>query len=84
MKGLVNMLTLEAIKEIESKIGYVFKSKALISQAFSRSSYAEETRMKGGKGLSNEQLEFYGDAVLNYVIVEIKFNSSNINQLVYD
>lgn len=64
------MLTLEAIKEIESKIGYVFKSKALLSQAFSRSSYAEETRMKGGKGLSNEQLEFYGDAVLNYVIVD--------------
>lgn len=63
------MLTLEAIKEIESKIGYVFNSKALLSQAFSRSSYAEEIRMKGGKGLSNEQLEFYGDAVLNYVIV---------------
>ena len=64
------MLTKEAIKEIESKIGYVFKSKALLSQAFSRSSYAEETRMKGGKGLSNEQLEFYGDSVLNYVIVD--------------
>ena len=64
------MLTNESIKEIERKIGYVFKSKALLSQAFSRSSYAEETRMKGGKGLSNEQLEFYGDSVLNYVIVD--------------
>lgn len=63
------MLTKEVIKEIETKLGYSFKSKALLSQAFSRSSYAEEDRMHGGKGLSNEQLEFYGDSVLNYVIV---------------
>lgn len=63
------MLTKEAIKDIEETIGYTFKSKALLEQAFTRSSYAEEDRMHGGKGLSNEQLEFFGDSVLNYVIV---------------
>lgn len=64
------MLTNEAIKEIEKVLGYTFSSKALLSQAFSRSSFAEEDRMHGGKGLSNEQLEFYGDSVLNYVVVD--------------
>ena len=63
------MLTNEAIKDIEETLGYTFKSKELLSQAFTRSSYAEEDRMHGGKGLSNEQLEFYGDSVLNYIVV---------------
>lgn len=63
------MLTKEAIEKIEETLGYTFKSKALLSQAFTRSSYAEEDRMHGGKGLSNEQLEFYGDSVLNYIVV---------------
>lgn len=63
------MLTKKGIQEIEKVIGYAFNSKALLSQAFTRSSYAEEDRMHGGKGLSNEQLEFFGDSVLNYVLV---------------
>ena len=46
------MLTNEAIKDIEETLGYTFKSKELLSQAFTRSSYAEEDRMHGGKGLS--------------------------------
>ena len=36
------MLTKEAIKEIEETLGYTFKSKELLTQAFTRSSYAEE------------------------------------------
>lgn len=75
------MLSKEAILEIEKKIGYEFKSKAVLSQAFSRSSYAEENRMHGGKGLSNEQLEFYGDSVLNYIIVdEVSIEQTTIDE----
>lgn len=64
------MLEDKEIKEIERKIGYTFKYKNILIEAFTRSSYANEEKMKGGKGLCNEQLEFYGDSVLNYVIVK--------------
>lgn len=75
------MLTKEAIEKIEETLGYTFKSKELLTQAFTRSSYAEEERMHGGKGLSNEQLEFYGDSVLNYVVVsELAKNQAKIDE----
>lgn len=75
------MLTKEAIEKIEETLGYTFKSKELLTQAFTRSSYAEEERMHGGKGLSNEQLEFYGDSVLNYIIVsELAKNQAKIDE----
>lgn len=35
-------LTEEQIKEIETKIGYTFKNKNLLSSAFRRKSYTEE------------------------------------------
>lgn len=76
-----NMLTNKEIQEIEKVICYTFESKALLSQAFTRSSYAEEDRMHGGKGLSNEQLEFFGDSVLNYVLVSsLSFEHSIIDK----
>lgn len=75
------MLTKEAIEKIEETLGYTFKSKELLTQAFTRSSYAEEERMHGGKGLSNEQLEFYGDSVLNYVVVtELAKNQAKVDK----
>lgn len=57
------------IDAIEKKIGYEFKNKALLIQAFTRESYAKEQRVKGIDCNSNDQLEYFGDSVLNYLVV---------------
>lgn len=64
------LLTNEAIKEIEEKIGYVFKDKTYLDYAFTRKSYSEERKMLGETVFDNELLEFYGDSALNYVLVD--------------
>lgn len=57
------------IDAIETKLGYEFKDKELLIQAFTRESYAKEQRVKGLDVQSNEQLEYFGDSVLNYLVV---------------
>ncbi len=53
-------------EEIEEKINYTFRNKDLLKQAFTHISYARE------KGTSHyETLEFLGDALLNFFIVDI-------------
>lgn len=60
------------IDEIENKIGYVFKDKSLLKQAFTRTSYANEHRGRSGlRYQSNEVLEFFGDSVLSTAIVTL-------------
>ena len=61
------MLKKNAIIEIENSIGYEFKNKQLLTQAFTRSSYHYEHP----KDQDNEVLEFYGDAVLSLAISDI-------------
>lgn len=51
---------------IENQIGYKFKNKNLIRQAFVRRSYSEE---HGGE--NNEVLEFYGDKVLDFIVSKV-------------
>lgn len=60
------------ISLIESKIGYTFKDKALLCQAFTRSSFCNEKNY-GGKDnySSNEVLEFFGDSVLSCAIITL-------------
>lgn len=58
---------MESIEKFEQIIGYTFKDKNLIYQAFSHSSYANEKKKPGG---SNERLEFLGDSVLSIVVSE--------------
>ncbi len=58
-------------KELEQKISYHFQNKALLRQALSHSSYANEHRNKGA--LNNERLEFLGDAVLELVSSEFLY-----------
>ena len=60
------------IKLIEKKIGYTFKDKALLRQAFTRTSYSNEHRgVRGLKYQSNEVLEFFGDSILSAAIVTL-------------
>lgn len=64
------------LKEIEKKIGYVFKDKTLLIQAFTRTSYCNEKNYGGRNNYeSNEVLEFFGDAVLSAAIVSLLLES---------
>ncbi len=54
---------MDLIREFEEKIGYSFDDKALIEQALTHSSYANEHRLTA----YNERPEFLGDAVLELV-----------------
>ena len=54
------------IPEIEGIIGYTFRDKSLITQAFTRTSFCNE---HGGGYQSNEVLEFIGDSVLSVAII---------------
>ena len=56
------------IAEIEEKIGYEFKDKNLLKQAFVHSSYG---RLKGVE--DNERMEYLGDAVLQMVVTEWQY-----------
>ena len=63
------MLSDAAVCDIEEKIGYTFKNKALLVQAFTRRSFQNEEAQKGKKTMqSNEVLEFLGDAILGAVV----------------
>ena len=59
------------MRELEKKLNYTFRDPALLEEALSHSSYANEHR---GAGLhSNERLEFLGDSVLGFVTAEFLF-----------
>lgn len=53
------------MKSIETKLGYTFRSAALLENALTHSSYANEYR--DAEITSNERLEFLGDSILGLV-----------------
>ena len=58
------------VGEIEKKIGYTFKDKSLLIQAFTRTSFCNEINPTvKTKYHSNEVLEFFGDGVLSLSII---------------
>ncbi|NPA41822.1 MAG: ribonuclease III [Aquificae bacterium] len=57
-------------EEVEERIGYTFRNKELLRQAFTHISYARDTG-----GHHYEILEFLGDALLNFLIVDILVES---------
>lgn len=60
------------MQELEQKINYTFKTKGLLEQALTHSSYANEKKL--GKLGCNERLEFLGDAVLELVSSEFLYH----------
>lgn len=54
--------------EVEALLGMTFKNRALLRQAFVHRSYLNENMSEGLE--SNERLEFFGDAVLSYVVAD--------------
>ncbi|MBR7081641.1 MAG: ribonuclease III [Oscillospiraceae bacterium] len=51
--------------EFEQRLGYTFKNAALLENALTHSSYANENRCACG---SNERLEFLGDSILGMAV----------------
>ncbi len=67
------MLSESDISNFEKKIGYTFKNKALIYQAFTHSSFVNEQKIN--KRPDYERLEFLGDAVLEMISSAYLFRS---------
>jgi len=60
-------------KKLEEQIGFKFKDHDLLKNAFVHRSYLNEH--KESKMVSNERLEFLGDAVLELVVTEYLFSN---------
>jgi ribonuclease-3 len=59
------------IETLEARIGYPFNDRALLVRALTHSSHAHDVRTGGGQAsVSNEQLEFLGDSVLDFLVSE--------------
>lgn len=58
------------LREIEKRIGYEFKDKSLPETAFMHSSYANERKLR-----SNENMEFFGDAILEFLVSEYLYKN---------
>lgn len=56
------------MKSLEEKLGYHFQNPALLENALTHSSYANEHHL--GPTGSNERLEFLGDSVLGMVVAD--------------
>jgi ribonuclease-3 len=58
----------EVLRDLEEDIGYLFETPALLDQALTHRSHANES---GPGVLDNERLEFLGDAVLDLAVSQI-------------
>jgi ribonuclease-3 len=59
------------LSEFETRIGYSFQSRELLTRALTHKSYSHEA--KNGVLRDNETFEFLGDAVLGFVIGDLLF-----------
>ena len=57
---------MSSLVSLESKIGYVFVDKALLTRAVTHRSFASK---------NNERLEFLGDSILGQIVAEYLFLS---------
>lgn len=65
------VLSQSDILNIEKSLGHTYKNKQLLNVAFMHSSMANEIGME-----SNERFEFFGDAILEFIISEFLVNST--------
>lgn len=56
--------------ELEKKLNYTFKNKALLDEALTHKSYANENKVN-----SNEKLEFLGDSILEFISSEYLYKN---------
>lgn len=60
----------ERLEECASRVGHVFSDPSILRQALVHRSWQAEH----GEALSNERLEFLGDAILGWVVADIAFH----------
>ncbi len=60
------------LQELMTRMGYTFQDSALLENALTHSSYANEGK---GRCPSNERLEFLGDSVLGFITADDLFRS---------
>lgn len=63
------------IADLEKRLGYIFKDKKFLIEALTHRSFYHENPDKADT--HNERLEFLGDSILGFVIVEYLFSSDN-------
>ncbi|HYM00248.1 MAG TPA: ribonuclease III [Blastocatellia bacterium] len=63
---MISMEREKILTELEEKIGYCFRSRALLDRALTHRSYANERLGEGCQ--HNEALEFLGDSVLGFIV----------------
>lgn len=63
----------EDLSLLEKRLGYTFHNPALLREALTHSSYANEQRARNHTVVCNERLEFLGDAVLASIVSEYLF-----------
>ena len=61
------------LTKLEQGLGYAFRNKALLENALTHSSYANENRERHLP--DNERLEFLGDSILGFVVAEYLYRS---------
>ncbi|MDH5201958.1 MAG: ribonuclease III [Nitrospirota bacterium] len=71
----MTLLKSENTLELENRLGYFFKNKEFLIEALTHRSFSHET--PENSDTHNERLEFLGDSVLGFVIVEYLFLSDN-------
>ena len=62
------------LNELQNTLGYKFKDPALLIEALTHSSYANEMKKSGA--VSNERLEFLGDSVLGMTVAVLIYKSN--------
>ena len=60
------------MEKLQENLGYKFNNKALLQNALTHSSFANEAHTSYG---SNERLEFLGDAVLSVIVADYIYNN---------
>ncbi len=61
------------LTKLEQGLGYTFRNKALLENALTHSSYANENRERHLQ--DNERLEFLGDSILGFVVAEYLYRN---------
>lgn len=70
-----------SFEPLEASLGIKFQNPQLLRQAFTHSSYVNESKAKGRITEDNERLEFLGDAVLELCISEFLYRTySNMSE----
>ncbi len=61
------------MEKLENKLGYAFRNKALLQEALTHSSWANENINSGIA--CNERLEFLGDSILGFIVAEFLYKN---------